>query len=114
MARVLLVDDDSEILEVLGEWLSGRGHAVRLLDDGHRAPEEAHRFAPDVVILDGLLRGTTGPAVAQRLRESGHRRGIIYLSGLPRGELPFGVPVLEKPIDLDVLERTIRRVAAAA
>jgi len=113
MARVLLIDDDREILEVLGEWLAGRGHAVRLLTDGLRAQEEAHRFAPDVVILDGLLRGTTGPAVAERLRASGHERGIIYLSGLPRSELPQDVPVLEKPIDLDALERTIRRLVAA-
>ncbi|WP_373048293.1 response regulator [Vulgatibacter sp.] len=111
MARVLLIDDDRELLEVLGEWLVCRGHAVRLLADGFQAPEEAHDFGPDVVLLDGLLRGTTGPAVAERLRAGGHR-GIIYLSGLPRGQLPRDVPVIEKPIDLDALDRTIAQMVA--
>jgi DNA-binding response OmpR family regulator len=111
MARVLLIDDDHELLDVLGEWLMCRGHAVRLLADGHRAFEEARDFGPDVVLLDGVLRGITGPVVAERLRAGGHS-GIIYLSGLPRGELPCDVPLIEKPIDLDVLDRTIQLMVA--
>ena len=111
MARVLLIDDDAELLEVLGEWLVCKGHAVHLLADGLRALHEARIFGPDIVLLDGMLRGTTGPAVAETLRGGSHR-GIIYLSGLPRGQLPLDVPVFEKPIDLDALDRTIQRMVA--
>lgn len=111
MARVLLIDDDDELLEVLGEWLRFRGHLVHLLADGLRAEEEANAFLPDVVLLDGVLKGTTGTDVATRLRSGGHH-GIIFLSGLPRGELPQDVPVFEKPIDLEALERTIRHMVA--
>lgn len=108
MSRVLLVDDDQELLEILAEWLVGRGHTVRMVSDGFRAEEEARQFGPDVVLLDGMLTGTTGTAVANRLRAAGHG-GIIFLSGLPRGQFPGDVPVIEKPIDLDDLEQAIDR-----
>lgn len=110
MARVLLIDDDSELLDLLGEWLSGKGHAVCLLTDGNQAVDTAKAFDPDVILLDGLLRGITGPAVAEKLRGQS-RCTIVYVSGLPRSEFPKGSPVIEKPIDLDDLERTIRSVA---
>lgn len=113
MARILLIDDDSELLEVLGEWLAGRGHTVHPVADGLRAVEEAAAFRPDVVLLDGLLRGTSGADVAAQLRARGHR-GIVLLSGLPRAELPHDVPVIEKPIDLERLDAEIRRAKARA
>lgn len=109
MARILVVDDDRELLEVLGEWLGYRGHVVRLVDDGLRAVQEARSFAPDVVLLDAVLCGTTGPAVAEVLRDGGFG-SIVYLTGLPTSILPADAPVLEKPIDLERLERTIQRL----
>lgn len=105
--RVLLIDDDREILELLAEWLRGRGHEVRTLVDGTHAVREAKKFDPQVVILDGVLRGTTGTAVARRLREEGVPSRIVFLSGLHRTELPATEVVLEKPIDLQALEHAI-------
>lgn len=102
----MLIDDDEEILELLAEWLSGRGHEVKTLADGAQAVEEARRFRPDVVVLDGVLRGTTGVAVAGQLRGELDCR-IIFLSGLSRKELPAEEEVLEKPIDLHLLEERI-------
>src|SRR5690606_10785187 len=49
--RVLLIDDDREILELLAEWLRGRGHEVRTLVDGTCAVVEARSFRPHVVVL---------------------------------------------------------------
>lgn len=105
--RVMLIDDDREILDLLAEWLGGRGYEVRTLCEGTHALEEARRFRPHAVVLDGVLRGTTGVAVAQRLRAEGVEARIVFLSGLSRTELPSGELVLEKPIDLQVLERTL-------
>jgi len=110
--RVLLIDDDREILELLAEWLRGRGHEVRTLADGACAVAEARAFRPDVVVLDGVLRGTTGVAVAQRLRQEKLGCGIVFLSGLSRAELPLTEVVLEKPIDLQALEHAILMASA--
>jgi len=109
--RVLLIDDDREILELLAEWLRGRGHEVRTLVDGTCAVVEARSFRPHVVVLDGVLRGTTGVAVARRLREENLGCGIVFLSGLSRTELPPSEVVLEKPIDLSALEHAILTVS---
>lgn len=110
MHRVLLIDDDRDLLDLLEEWLSDRGYSVRTLADGFRAREEALLFRPDVVLLDGRLLGIAGTTVASQLQDVG-QEGIIFLSGLPRGYFPSHLPVLQKPIDLDALERAINRMA---
>lgn len=111
MTRVLLIDDDPELLEILGEWLSGRGHVVRTTRDAARAVEAVKEFEPDLVLLDGVLRGTTGQEVAQELERHGPVR-VVFLSGLPRDELPPDRLVLQKPIDLDDLDQVLRDPAA--
>lgn len=107
MTRVLLIDDDPELLEILGEWLSGRGHLVRASRDAEGAVEAVVEFAPDLVLLDGVLRGTTGQELAVELERRAPVR-VVFLSGLPRDELPADRLVLQKPIDLDALERVLR------
>lgn len=111
--RVMLIDDDREILDLLAEWLGGRGFEVHTLTDGNHAIERARRFRPHVVVLDGVLRGTTGTAVAQRLRAEGIESRIVFLSGLSRRDLPRDELVLEKPIDLQTLERTLAEALRA-
>jgi len=108
MARVLLIDDDPELLDILGEWLSSRGHEIRSLSDPRQAHPVVNEFRPELVILDGLFQGTTGQAIASSLETKGRLR-LIFLSGLPRDELPADRLVLQKPIDLDVLDQIIRR-----
>lgn len=109
MSRILLIDDDRELLELLGEWLVDRGYSVRTLADGFRAREEALLFRPDVVLIDGRLVGITGTAIADQLRDVG-QEGIIFLSGLPRDFFPSHLPVLQKPIDLEALELAIHEL----
>lgn len=111
MPRILLIDDDRDLLELLGEWLIERGYAVRTLTDGFRARDEVLLFRPDVVLIDGRLVGIAGTTVADQLQDLG-QEGIIFLSGLPRNHFPSHVPVLQKPVDLDALERAIHRIAA--
>ncbi|HEY0839994.1 MAG TPA: response regulator [Vulgatibacter sp.] len=112
MTRVLLIDDDPELLDILAEWLTGRGHAVRTANEAKAALRTAEEFGPDLVLLDGVLRGATGQEVAHQLESSGAIR-VVFLSGLPRDELPADRVVLQKPIDLDALDRIVRDPSAA-
>jgi DNA-binding response OmpR family regulator len=66
--RVLLVEDDAEIADVLRRTLRQEGHEVRSAADGVAALEMAEAFVPDLVILDLGLPKLDGVEVCRRLR----------------------------------------------
>jgi DNA-binding response OmpR family regulator len=66
--RVLVVEDDGDIADVLVRSLRLEGYDVRLATDGVIALDEAHAFLPDVVILDLGLPRMDGVDVAKQLR----------------------------------------------
>jgi DNA-binding response OmpR family regulator len=66
--RVLVVEDDEEITQVLARSLRMEGYDVRTAAEGRRALEEAATYAPDLVILDLGLPGLDGLDVAKELR----------------------------------------------
>jgi two-component system KDP operon response regulator KdpE len=68
MTRVLVVDDEPQILRGLGTNLRARGYEVETAPDGERALEVAARRRPDVVILDLGLPGIDGVDVIRGLR----------------------------------------------
>jgi len=67
-ARVLVVEDDDEIAQVLQRSLRMEGYDVRTAGDGVTALDEAHSFLPDLVILDLGLPRLDGIDVAKTLR----------------------------------------------
>ncbi len=70
-ARVLIVEDDAEIAEVLRRSLRLEGYDVRLAGDGEAALEESSVFEPDAVVLDLGLPLLDGVEVCRRLRVGG-------------------------------------------
>jgi CheY-like chemotaxis protein len=68
--RILIVDDYPDALEIWGLYLRSVGYDVHTADDGLKAVEEAHRVAPDIIVLDLELPGITGFEAAVRLRQS--------------------------------------------
>ena len=69
--RVLVVEDDRDIADVLRRSLSMEGYEVRLAGDGEAALSGAADFTPDAVVLDLGLPKMDGLEVARRLREAG-------------------------------------------
>jgi DNA-binding response OmpR family regulator len=67
--RVLVVEDDEDIAQVLQRSLRMEGYEVRCAGDGPAAIEQGRGFAPDLVILDLGLPGLDGIEVAKRLRD---------------------------------------------
>jgi DNA-binding response OmpR family regulator len=67
--RVLVVEDDDAIAQVLQRSLRMEGYDVRVAPDGVVALDQAHAFLPDLVILDLGLPKLDGIEVAMRLRE---------------------------------------------
>ena len=66
--KLLLVEDDPALAELLEFRFKGEGYAVRATGDGDEALILAAEDAPDLVILDWMLEGTSGIEVCRRLR----------------------------------------------
>jgi len=66
--RVLVIEDDTEIADVLRRTLRQEGHEVRTAGDGEEALSAAAEFAPDLVILDLGLPKLDGVEVLRRMR----------------------------------------------
>jgi DNA-binding response OmpR family regulator len=66
--KVLVVDDDPEILNMLTLRLTKRGYDVSTAGDGNRALELARRERPDLILLDVMMPGKTGWEVARALK----------------------------------------------
>ena len=85
--RVLIVDDNRDAADTLGELVEILGYQVRVAYDGHAALEAFARWQPDTVLLDIGLPGLDGYEVARRLRaiaEPGLRLVAITGYGQPR------------------------------
>ena len=75
--RVLVVDDEPLLSDLLSMALRYEGWEVRTAETGHGAVSTARRFRPDVVVLDVMLPDLDGLEVLRRLR--GHRRDVPVL-----------------------------------
>lgn len=70
-ARVLVVEDDATVADVVRRYLGRDGHAVEVVSDGAVALARAEADPPDLVILDLMLPGLDGLEVCRRLRAAG-------------------------------------------
>ncbi|GAA0365632.1 response regulator transcription factor [Streptomyces blastmyceticus] len=70
-ARVLVVDDDPTVAEVVAGYLDRAGFTVDRAADGPGALERAAALRPDLVVLDLMLPGMDGLEVCRRLRDTG-------------------------------------------
>ncbi|WP_433210451.1 response regulator transcription factor [Dactylosporangium sp. CS-047395] len=80
--RVLVVDDDPTVSDVVRRYLERADFGVRLASDGQRALDEYTRERPDLVVLDLMLPGIDGLEVCRRLRTQDPTLPIIMLTAL--------------------------------
>jgi PAS domain S-box-containing protein len=118
--RVLVIEDNVDAAEMLGESLSASGHEVAVAHDGEEGVARARAFEPDVVICDIGLPGLDGYEVARRIRADGARSAtLIALTGyaLPDDRaraLEAGFDYhLAKPFELAALEELLASVKPA-
>ena len=69
MERVLVVDDEPTVTEVVERYLSLEGYDVSLAANGNEALKLAQEWAPDLVVLDLMLPGVDGLEVCRQLRK---------------------------------------------
>ena len=123
MARVLVVDDDPDLLTLIGAQLRQHGHRVTTAAASHEALLIVeHDGAPDIAVLDVTMPKMNGLELLQRLRarEDAKELPAIFLSGraapkdIKAGEA-LGAVYLAKPYEIrDLLAAIDRLVVPAA
>jgi DNA-binding response OmpR family regulator len=116
--RVLLVEDDPDIREVMQAGMEDDGLAVTAVADGEQALTWARTHRPCGVVLDLRLPGMAGEEVAERLRAAlGAAPPILVVTAVPdpqpRTERAGGLLDLRKPFDIADLVTAVRAVLAA-
>jgi two-component system OmpR family response regulator len=79
-ARLLVVDDEPDIVELLSASLRFAGFEVGTAASGQEALSVAATFRPDLVILDVMMPGLDGFSVLSRLRGEGHQVPVLFLT----------------------------------
>ncbi|HIJ73971.1 MAG TPA: response regulator [Candidatus Hydrogenedentes bacterium] len=117
MSKILLVDDDVDLAELLQTKLSTEGHEVHVINTGEGAFELAKQLKPEIALLDIMLPGVTGYQICRRLRRDPelYRLGILLLTAL--GEEPEVIHGLEQGADDYLakpfkLEKLVEKLAA--
>jgi two-component system alkaline phosphatase synthesis response regulator PhoP len=87
-AKVLVVDDESEITEIVETFLTDAGYKVAVANSGSEAIKKAKEFKPDIILLDIMMPGTDGYAVCQQIKKEAAfaNTPVIFLSGKDREE----------------------------
>jgi signal transduction histidine kinase/ActR/RegA family two-component response regulator len=115
--RVLAVDDEPAVLEVVTEYLSGDGHTVEAARGGVEALQKFHAGWFDVVITDQGMPEMTGEQLAAMIKRTAPEKPVILLTGfgdliLASGLKPSGVDlVVSKPPTLAALREALAKVS---
>lgn len=114
--RVLLVDDDPDVRELLTDQLEVEGWSVEQARDGREGLDVARAGAFDVIVLDHRMPRMTGEEMARALRAAGIRTPIVLVTA-DRHAAAIARRVglrywLTKPFDMDRLLELVRHARA--
>ena len=116
MPRILVVDDDADVRDLLKLALDGQGHHIDSVGGGQAALERLAQYAYDLVVCDLSMPGLDGRAVYRVIeRQPPPRPAVVFVTGytdagpyedwLRTTHAPLG-----KPFDINALRETVRRV----
>ena len=120
MAKVLVVDDDVDILSVVKILLSSQGYKVHTLYNGEHTFELAKTFQPDIILLDVGLAGHDGREICKGLKGDATIKDIpvILFSAMPGIKETLSkydaADFIAKPFDVYDLVETIKKHLKAA
>jgi CheY-like chemotaxis protein len=117
-ARVLIVDDEKDFLDIMAERMGGRGMDVSTATSAQDALEKVQTESYDAVIMDFLMPEMDGFKALKLLKEARPDLAIILLTANVREEERIAakklgaMEVLEKPADLNMLTQKIEEARA--
>jgi len=112
--RILVVDDENSISELIATSLKFVGFDVRTASSGAQALQVAEEFKPHALILDVMLPDQNGFEVCRQLRSKGHNVGVLFLTAKDSTEDKIagltigGDDYMTKPFSLEELVARLR------
>ena len=115
MARILVVDDEDDMLVVLKILLSAEGHVVHTAHNGTRALQIAFGTPPHLVMTDWMMPELDGLGLCHQLRSDDRTRLVPIVVHSASGNIPDGQGTVydafvRKPFEFDQLLEVIRRL----
>jgi len=114
--RVVVIDDDDGVRDVIVQGLRDEGYLVGEASDGESGLKRIEDFSPAVAIIDFLMPGLNGAEVARIAQARNPGLPIVFVSGYSDTLALDGVSgaiVLRKPFDIQTLSRTVGAVIDA-
>lgn len=114
MKKILLVDDDENILEPLSLILESEGYQTKTVMDGNDVTKKIKQFNPDLILLDVLMSGSDGRAICKDLKKDKETKNIkiIMMSAHPsaaKDSKECGADdFIAKPFEIDNLVDTLK------
>jgi len=116
MSKILLVDDDVDLLQLYSDVLELMGHIILRAHDGREALELARRWLPDLVVTDWMMPEMCGVELCHALASAEDLRHIPVImhtaSGNPHA--PHVRAFLPKGCDLECFEEVVTRTLTSA
>ena len=121
MSRVLIIDDDFEIVSILTEVLNLMGHEAVSAGDPVEGMQKSRAVKPDLIILDYHMPGNTGAHLYESLRRNNATKltPILFMSGEASPDLILaeisdteGSSFLPKPVPLAEFRKTVSEMLA--
>ena len=112
--KILVIDDDVDILEALKISLESEGYETKVTPDGTTAIEQVRAYRPDLILLDIMLSGCDGRDIASCLKKELDLKNIpiVMISAKQMAEqsaLDCGASAfLPKPFAMDTLYSTVK------
>lgn len=114
MARILIVNDEADLVDLCAMILGERGHEMMEATSEARALELAAGCRPDLLLLDLVVPGTSGERMARALRARAGRVPLVVMSasadGPSRANAMGAEAFLAKPFGEEELVATVERV----
>ena len=118
--KILIVEDEKMLAEILSDTLSDRNFDVRLAYDGIHALEAIKKEPFDVIVSDVMMPNLDGYSLAKKLRNEGFNTPILFLTALSatedvvKGFETGGNDFLKKPFAIDELIVRVKALAGRA
>ena len=115
--RVLVADDEPLTTDMLALMLAFTGYDVTRALDGDEALARAREVEPDIILLDVMMPGRTGPDIARQLRNDPAFEGkvVVLFSCVDENEVPWreagADAFLQKPISIRELPTVLEELA---
>src|SRR5437868_2194809 len=113
LGKILVVDDEQSVVEVLSEYFAGQGYTVETASNGEQALATVATYHPAIVLLDVRMPGIDGVEVLRQIREMDKSVAVIMVTAnedveLARETLKIGAfDYVAKPFDFGYLDQAV-------